>query len=120
MKKSFKGLAALILPVMLLGMMACSGTSERSSGASSTPTAEANTPSGTVAIDETRIMWMVGDDIGGGRLEFQGQSHEFKMGGLKLGGFGVHNVKLDGDVWDLDDIADFPGVYAAAEVCLSD
>jgi hypothetical protein len=76
---------------------------------------EEKTPSGTIIIDETQVMWMVGGDIGGGTLEFQGQSHKFKMDGLKLGGFGVHKVKLDGDVWDLKDVADFSGVYAAAE-----
>ncbi len=84
--------------------------------AANAATAEEKTPSGTIVIDETQVMWIVGGDIGGGTLEFQGQSHEFKMGGLKLGGFGVHKVKLDGDVYDLNDIADFEGAYAAAEV----
>ena len=37
------------------------------------------------------------------------------MGGVKLGGIGVHKVDLNGDVFDLNDIADFPGVYAEAE-----
>ena len=78
--------------------------------------AEDKTPSGTVVIDEDQIMWIVGGDIGGGTLEFQGKSYKFKMDGLKLGGFGVHKLKLDGDVYDLNNIADFPGVYAAAEV----
>jgi hypothetical protein len=79
-------------------------------------TAEEKTPSGTVVIDEEQIMWMVGGDIGGGTLEFQGESYKFKMDGLKLGGFGVHKLKLDGDVYDLNDVADFPGVYAEAEI----
>jgi hypothetical protein len=72
-------------------------------------------PSGTVTIDETQIMWIVGGDIGGGTLNYQGQSYKFKLDGLKLGGFGVHKFKLAGDVYDLNDVADFPGVYAAAE-----
>ena len=78
--------------------------------------AEEKTPAGTVVIDETQIMWIVGGDIGGGTLEFQGQSYPFKLGGVKLGGFGLHKVKLDGDVYDLNDVADFEGVYAEAEV----
>ena len=81
--------------------------------------AEEKTASGTITIDEYQIMWVVGGDIGGGTLDFQGQSHKFKMGGVKLGGFGAHKVKLDGDVWNLNDLADFPGVYAAAEVGLT-
>jgi hypothetical protein len=77
--------------------------------------ADEQTPSGTIVIDETQIMWMVGGDIGGGTLQFQGESHKFKTDGLKLGGFGVAKVKLTGDVYHLNDIADFPGVYGVAE-----
>jgi len=84
--------------------------------AANAATAEEKTPSGTIVIDEYQIMWMVGGDIGGGTLTVQGKSHKFKMDGLKLGGFGARKVKLDGDVWEMRDVADFPGVYAEAEV----
>ena len=76
---------------------------------------EKKTPSGTIVIDETQIMWIVGGDIGGGTLQFQGKSYKFKTDGLKLGGFGVNKVKLTGDVYDLKNIADFAGVYGVAE-----
>jgi hypothetical protein len=72
-------------------------------------------PSGTIVIDETQIMWIVGGDIGGGTLEFQGESYKFKTDGLKLGGFGVHKVKLTGDVYNLENADDFAGVYGVAE-----
>jgi hypothetical protein len=78
-------------------------------------TAEEKTPSATIVIDETQIMWIVGGDIGGGTLHFQGKSYKFKTDGLKLGGFGVNKVKLTGDVYDLKNIADFAGVYGVAE-----
>jgi hypothetical protein len=78
--------------------------------------AEEQAPSGTIVIDETQIMWIVGGDIGGGTLHYQGASYKFKTDGLKLGGFGVNKVKLTGDVYNLKDIADFPGVYGVAEV----
>jgi hypothetical protein len=78
-------------------------------------TAEEKTPSATIVIDETQIMWIVGGDIGGGTLHFQGRSYKFKTDGLKLGGFGVNKVKLTGDVYDLKNIADFAGVYGVAE-----
>jgi hypothetical protein len=77
--------------------------------------AEEKTPSGTIVIDETQIMWIVGGDIGGGTLNYQGESYKFKTDGLKLGGFGVNKVKLTGDVYDLKTIADFAGVYGVAE-----
>jgi hypothetical protein len=76
---------------------------------------EEQTPSGTVVIDETQIMWIVGGDIGGGTLHYQDKDYKFKTDGLKLGGFGVNKVKLTGDVYNLNDIADFPGVYGVAE-----
>jgi len=74
--------AMLVLPVFLVG---------------GTAIAEEKTPSGSITIDETQVMWIVGGDIGGGTLEFQGKSYAFKTHGLKLGGFGVHKVKLTGD-----------------------
>ena len=77
--------------------------------------AEEKTPSGTIVIDETQIMWIVGGDIGGGTLNYQGESYKFKTDGLKLGGFGINKVKLTGDVYDLKTIADFAGVYGVAE-----
>ena len=78
-------------------------------------TAEEKTPSATIVIDETQIMWIVGGDIGGGTLHFQGKSYKFKTDGLKLGGFGVNKVKLTGDVYDLKNVADFAGIYGVAE-----
>jgi hypothetical protein len=115
MKPVFKKLAVLVLPAILLGITACSstGTSQSSTSAAR---AAVKTPSGTIVIDETQIMWMVGGDIGGGTLEFQGESHKFKLGGLKLGGFGVHKMNLTGDVYELNKVEDFAGVYAEAEV----
>lgn len=77
--------------------------------------AENTTPSGTILIDETQVMWVVGGDIGGGTLNFQGKSYKFKTGGLKLGGFGIHKVKLTGDVYNLENAEDFAGVYGVAE-----
>lgn len=80
-----------------------------------TALAEDETPSATLDIDETQIMWIVGGDIGGGTLEFQGESYKFKTDGLKLGGFGIHKVDLDGDVYHLENVDDFAGVYGVAE-----
>ena len=77
--------------------------------------AEDKAPSGTIVIDETQVMWIVGGDIGGGTLQFKGESYKFKTDGLKLGGFGIHKVKLTGDVYNLENSVDFAGVYGVAE-----
>lgn len=70
---------------------------------------------GTLVIDETQVMVLVGGDLGGGTLLLGDKSYSFKTGGLKIGGLGVHKIHLVGDVYDLNDVADFPGVYFAAE-----
>jgi hypothetical protein len=60
-------------------------------------------------------MALVGGDMGGGTLLLGDKSYSFKTGGIKLGGVGVHKVHLVGDVYHLNKVADFPGVYATAE-----
>ena len=77
--------------------------------------ADDKTPSGTLVIDETQVMLLVGGDMGGGTLLFGDNSYSFKTGGIKIGGLGVHKVHMVGEVYDLNDIADFPGVYFVAE-----
>lgn len=72
-------------------------------------------PSGTLVIDETQVMLLVGGDVGGGTLLLGDKSYSFKTGGLKIGGLGIHKVHLVGDVYDLKDETDFPGTYFAAE-----
>jgi hypothetical protein len=78
--------------------------------------AEEGVKSGTLVIKEDQVMWIVGGDIGGGKLTYEGKTYDIKMDGLKLGGFGVHKMDIDGDVYDLNNLADFDGVYTAAEV----
>jgi len=77
--------------------------------------ADDKTPSGTLVIDETQVMLLIGGDMGGGTLLFGDNSYSFKTGGIKIGGVGVHKVHMVGEVYDLNDIADFPGVYFLAE-----
>ena len=77
--------------------------------------AEEEKPSGTVEIDETQAMLIVGGSAGEGKLHFQGQSYAFTTGGVRVGGIGAHRIYMTGDVYHLNDIADFPGVYFQAE-----
>jgi len=77
--------------------------------------ADEEVPSGTIVIDETQVMAIIGGDLGGGTLLLGDKSYSFKTGGLKIGGLGMHKIHLEGDVYNLDDVADFPGVYFAAQ-----
>jgi len=70
--------------------------------------------SGTVTIDETQVAFIFSGQIGGGKLEFQGRSYDFKIGGLGVGGFGASQIKAFGEVYSLNRVEDFAGVYGQA------
>jgi hypothetical protein len=79
------------------------------------PAAEAQeapkNPSGTIEIDQTQMALLVSGSLGGGVLHYQGQSYDFKIGGLGIGGIGISEIKAKGEVFSLDNLEDFPGVY---------
>lgn len=67
---------------------------------------------GKVTIDETQFAFIIGGSVGGGKLEFQGKTHEFKIGGLTAGvNVGVSTMSAAGEVYDLKDLAKFAGTY---------
>lgn len=78
--------------------------------------AEDEKPSGTLVIDETQVMALIGGSMGGGTLLLDDDSHSFKVKGLKLGGVGVQSIQVTGQVYHLDNIKDFAGTYLALEV----
>ena len=70
-----------------------------------------NTPSATVEIDQTQMAFIVSGSFGGGVLHYQGEDHHFRIGGLGVGGIGIAQVRASGAVYDLNNLADFAGVY---------
>lgn len=112
MKKAKRRFVLFVLSVFLMiGLAACSTKSPTASH-------DANA-SGTIEIDETQVMLIVGGTYGSGSLNFQDQVYPFKIKGLKLGGVGIHKVVLKGDVYKLNNIKDFSGTYFAAEAGLT-
>ncbi|NOR23189.1 MAG: DUF1134 domain-containing protein [Desulforhopalus sp.] len=111
--KKLLNLATLLVVItfLLFGLSGCFSSSDSKNSAASH---DANA-SGTLTIDETQMMLIVGGTFGGGYLDFQGESYKFKIKGLKLGGIGLHKISLTGDVYKLSDIKDFAGIYFAAE-----
>lgn len=75
--------------------------------------------SGSLMIDETQVMVMVGGSFGTGSLNVEGQSYRFKIDGLKLGGVGVHKLHITGNVYNMNNVADFQGTYFSAEAALT-
>ena len=101
----------IVLTFLLVGLTGCSSKS--------TTASHDENASGTITIDETQVMLIIGGSWGGGTLSFNGGTHKFKVKGLKLGGIGMHKVVLNGDVYKLNDIKDFSGTYFAAEAGLT-
>jgi hypothetical protein len=74
--------------------------------------ADAKKPDGTVSIDSTQFAAVIGGSTGGGKLTYKGKVYDFKLGGLTVGAnVGVTKIEAAGDVYDLKDVAKFPGTY---------
>jgi hypothetical protein len=73
-------------------------------------------PSGTVSINETQFALIVGGSTGGGVLTYQGKKYPFKISGMSLGAnVGVSKLSASGEVYDLADLAKFPGTFTKLE-----
>ena len=81
----------------------------------SVASAEEKISSGTVEIDETQLGFIIGGDIGKGVLHYKGVDFYFKTGGIKVGGMGIAKISAVGEVYDLFDIDQFPGIYVTGD-----
>ena len=50
-------------------------------------------------------------NVGSGTLHYHGRSYRFSVGGLGVGGFGFSKMEAYGDVYNLKELRQFPGVY---------
>jgi hypothetical protein len=68
--------------------------------------------SGTVDMREVQVAYIGSGSGGRGTLFFQGREYPFTVGGLGVGGIGASTIDASGEVYKLNDIAQFPGTYA--------
>jgi hypothetical protein len=71
----------------------------------------ANTPVGTVDIEQVQVAFIGSGNVGGGTLHFQGKTYRFNVGGLGVGGFGVSKMQAHGEVYNMKDVSQFAGAY---------
>jgi len=71
--------------------------------------------SATVSIQTTSVAAGVGVQWGDGTLTYKGKKYPFSLQGLDIVGLGYAQVTAKGTVANLTKLADFEGVYAAAE-----
>jgi hypothetical protein len=69
---------------------------------------------GTVSIDMTSVGVGIGFSSGSGILRFNGNSYVFKIDGLSVGAVGIASISAVGNVYNLSDVSQFAGNYAAA------
>ena len=75
--------------------------------------------SGTIEISSTQIAFIGSVQSGTGTLEFEGMEHDFKIGGLGIGGIGIQTVNAVGVVYNLEKLSDFNGTYGQARMGLT-
>ncbi len=75
--------------------------------------------SGTIEISSTQIAFIGSAQSGTGTPEFEGLEHDFKIGGLGVGGIGIHTVNAVGVVYNLEKLSDFNGTYGQARMGLT-
>ena len=61
---------------------------------------------GTIEISSTQIAFLASAQTGGGTLEFEGMEHDFKIGGLGVGGIGIQSVNAVGVVYNMEKLSD--------------
>ncbi len=70
--------------------------------------------SGTLTVEQFQVAWILSGNIGGGKLDYQGKTYDFTIGGLGVGGFGASKIEASGEVYGLERIEDFAGAYGQA------
>lgn len=75
--------------------------------------------SGTVTIEQVQIAFIGSGNLGGGTLLAGGRKYDFTVGGLGVGGFGISKMTARGTVYNMANIADFPGAYLQARYGLA-
>jgi hypothetical protein len=105
----FTKIAAILFSIAIL--FGCA------SSKSSTPTATGaepkatETPSGTIHWEGQEFMAIIDVGWGHGTLDFKGQVFKHKTTAVGVGGWGGQKISATGKVYNLKDIADFPGSY---------
>jgi hypothetical protein len=72
-------------------------------------------PIGTVTIESKAIAAGVGITWGDGTLKFKDKEYKFTVRGLDAGALGFAQISATGDVYNMNDVSDFAGDYAAAQ-----
>ena len=76
-------------------------------------------PSGRVWFEAKDVGLIISGQKGKGVLEFQGERYPFKLKGVNVGSIGKVEMIAEGNVYGLDDIKQFEGVYLQGKAALA-
>jgi hypothetical protein len=71
-------------------------------------------PDGFVEMHEVQAAYIGSGSTGEGFIDFRGRKYRFTVGGVGVGGVGLSTIDAEGEVYDLAELAEFPGTYAQA------
>jgi hypothetical protein len=71
-------------------------------------------PDGTVEMRELQAAYIGSGGGGSGVLYYRGRRYPFSVAGAGIGGIGASSIEANGEVYNLRDIAQFPGAYGEA------
>lgn len=76
-------------------------------------------PAGTVVLELKEMALGIGVEKGEGILTYQGQEYPFKMKGLDYGSISKITLQTTGNVYHLEDLSEFEGIYFRAKAGLT-
>ncbi len=97
---------------MLVGWAMMSGACSNQTAPGSETRLEGQPPSGSVEMHELQAAYIASGSGGSGVLHYQGVDYPFTVGGVGVGGVGASTIEGSGDVYNLTNVAQFPGSYA--------
>jgi hypothetical protein len=106
--KSIVARVALV-SVCVLYLTGCAGNGELGPDA-----VAGQTPDGTVDMQEVQAAYIGSGSAGTGTLFFRGVQYPFEVGGVGVGGVGLSTINATGEVYNLRELAQFPGTYGQA------
>src|SRR5262245_30180697 len=68
----------------------------------------------TIDMREVQAAYIGSGTAGTGVLTFRGKDYPFQVGGLGVGGIGLSTIDATGEVYNLRELALFPGTYGQA------
>jgi len=105
---------SLAAACLLASLAACAGGSSTRQAAEPA-SLEGKPPSGFVDLREVQVAYIGNAGGGSGTLTFEGRTYPFKIAGVGVGGVGVSKLDAEGEVYNLVNLAEFSGAYAAGQ-----